>query len=127
MDIYIQQIIEALFAVLALFIIRFANNAATKIKSEINNEKAEYYIDLINQTIEDAVIATNQTYVNSLKETGSFDESAQQFAFNQTKAAVMSVLTDSAQIYLTTVIKDLDTYINTKIEACVNEKKESNN
>lgn len=127
METYIYQIIEALIGILAIVLIRFANNLATRVKLEINNSKVNNYVDLLNQAILDAVTATNQTYVTALKEAGTFDESAQQFAFNKTRKAVLDILDENARKILNTTIKDLDSYIDTKIEACVNEKKGETN
>lgn len=54
-----------------------------------------------------------------MKKQGSFDLDAQKQAFLLTYEAVMSILTDDAQVYLNEAIKDLNTYITTKIESQV--------
>lgn len=123
MEQYIYQILEALGAILSIVLIRLLHNVAMKAKQETKNEKAAFYIELLEKAISDAVTATNQTYVDALKEQGKFDESAQQFAFNKTKKAVMDVLDKNAQKILEAAIKDLDSYIDSKIEAAVKEEK----
>ena len=75
---------------------------------------------MLTQTISDCVIATNQTYVESLKQQGKFDLDAQKEAFNLTKDAVLSILSEEAQVYLSTAVGDLNAYITKKIEAEVN-------
>ena len=75
------------------------------------------------QTIIDCVIATNQTYVNSLKEQGKFDAEAQKVAFEKTYTAVMAILTEDAKEYLGYALGDLEVYVTNKIEATVTQVK----
>ena len=75
---------------------------------------------MLTNTISQCVIATNQTYVESLKKEGKFDLEAQKIAFNKTKTSVLQLLSAEAKIYLTTVVGDLDSYIDNIIEAEVN-------
>ena len=78
---------------------------------------------MLTDTITTCVIATNQTYVESLKKQGRFDAEAQKEAFKLTYNAVMSVLTDEAKNYLTSIYGDLTAYITSRIEAEVNVSK----
>lgn len=90
------------------------------IKTKTNNQKFDKYILLLNNTISNCVLATKQTYVETLKNKGNFDAEAQEEAFSRTKDAVMAILTEDAKIYLSTIYSDLDSYINQKIESEVN-------
>ena len=88
------------------------------IKSAENDTQTKY-IEMLDKTIADCVVATNQTFVEALKNAGCFNEEAQKQAFQLTYEAVMTILTDDAQEYLSEVIKDLNAYITTKIESQV--------
>ncbi len=112
-----------LLGILVKYFVNFVNLKAKELKEKTENDKYRKYITLLQNTIISAVTATNQTYVNSLKEQGKFDKEAQIEAFNKTYAAVMSVLTDEAQECLNEAIGDLKTYIVTSIEEQVNEQK----
>lgn len=83
------------------------------------NDTTKKYIEMLDKTITECVIATNQTYVEALKKAGSFDAEAQKQAFQLTYDAVMAILTEDAQEYLNEAIKDLNTYITTRIESQV--------
>jgi hypothetical protein len=74
---------------------------------------------MLNDTIANAVLATTQTYVESLKKQNKFDEEAQKIAFKQTYEAVMKVLTAEAMKYITESVGDLETYVTNQIEAQV--------
>jgi hypothetical protein len=80
---------------------------------------------MINSTVEDCVIATNQNYVEALKNQNMFDAEAQKEAFKKTFDAVKSLLSQEAIEYLTEMAGDADLYISTLIEAEVNKNKGS--
>ena len=82
------------------------------------------YMNMLRDTITDCVIATNQTYVDSLKKEGKFDAEAQKNAYEKTYAAVMAILNDDANNYLTEIVGDLDGYVSNLIESNVKTSKE---
>lgn len=85
---------------------------------ENQNQIAYYkYLDMLERTIENCVLATTQTYVSTLKKEGKFDKDAQVIAFQKTYDSVMKVLTKDAKEFLETVIGDLEIYVSEKIEA----------
>lgn len=67
-------------------------------------------------TIETCVIATNQTYVNALKDKNTFTLEAQKEAFEKTKEAVLAILGEEGQKYLSQIYGDLNVYISKEIE-----------
>lgn len=115
-----QVCILPLLGVLTAFFVKWVNAQSAKIQSNIADETLNKYMAMLTQTISDCVIATNQTYVESLKQQGKFDLDAQKEAFNLTKDAVLAILSEEAQIYLSTAVGDLNAYITKKIEAEVN-------
>lgn len=120
----IKQIFEVciipLFGVLTVYITSLIQKKTKEITKETDNEIANKYINLLSETITQCVIATNQTYVESLKKSGSFDEEAQKEAFRRTYESVMNILTVEAKQYLANIYGDLDKYITSKIESEVN-------
>ena len=88
-----------------------------ELKQKTNDDTAKKYLDMLNDTIANAVLATTQTYVEALKKEGKFDAEAQKAAFQQTYEAVMKVLTAEAMKYITESVGDLETYVTNKIEA----------
>jgi beta-mannanase len=58
-----------------------------------------------------------------LKEQGKFDIEAQKIAFQKTYDAILSILDDEIQNYITETSGDLSIYLTQKIEAVVNENK----
>lgn len=124
----LQQIFELciipLLGIVTKFAIDYIAQKKEQIKAQTNNELAQKYLDILNDTIAKCVTATNQTYVESLKEQNAFDANAQKEAFNKTYNAVIGTLGDEANKYLPMVIGDLQTYITERIEASVKESKQ---
>lgn len=74
---------------------------------------------MLRDTIVDCVVATNQTYVDALKDKNAFDEDAQREAFKRTSEAVLNILSADAKDYLTAIVGDLSVLIDKMIEAQV--------
>ena len=94
-----------------------ANIEANKTQEE--KELAEKYLNMVEETVSKCVLATNQTYVDSLKAEGKFDTEAQKIAFNKTLDAVLAILTDDAKNYLTHIFGDLNVFLSNLIESQV--------
>lgn len=115
-----QVCIIPLLGILTTFFVKWVNAQSAKIQTNIDDATLNKYMAMLTQTISDCVIATNQTYVESLKQQGKFDLDAQKEAFNLTRDAVLAILSQEAQTYLSTAVGDLNAYITKKIEAEVN-------
>ena len=102
-----QVAIIPLIGVLATFLISFIEKKKQEIVNKTKNETAKKYLDMLDDTIISCVTATNQTYVEALKNKNAFDATAQKEALQLTYNAVMAVLTDEARTYLTEVVGDL--------------------
>ena len=112
-----------ILGVLTMYLVQFIRKKSQEITDKTDSELADKYIRMLTDTITTCVIATNQTYVESLKKQGKFDAEAQKEAFKLTYNAVMAVLTDEAKHYLAAIYGDLTAYITTRIEAEVNVSK----
>ena len=123
----LQQIFEVciipLLGLLTAYLISFINTKRNDIINSVENDMIDKYVNIAADVITTCVIATNQTYVDTLKKEGKFDADAQRNAFNMTAAAVMAILTDEAKKVLTEAFGDLNTYITQQIEASVNTNK----
>lgn len=119
----INVCIIPLLGVLVTYLVKYINSKSKELETQVNNDIAKKYINMLTSTITSCVIATNQTYVESLKKQGKFDVEAQKTAFSMTLAAVQDLLSAEAKEYLSEIYGDLDAYITTQIEAAVNKNK----
>jgi hypothetical protein len=106
-----------LISILSVYAVKLVRVKIAKISSERKSELEKKYLDMLDTTIANCVMATSQTYVESLKAQNDFNANAQTTAFNMTKDAVLKLLTDEAQLYITSAVGDLNLYITQKIEA----------
>ena len=101
--------------------------AYTAEKSEkIENEKVRGYVNDAVKAVMTAVTSTFQTYVDSLKKQGKFDEEAQKIAFNTARDTALLMLTQDMRDAVTTVYGDFDTWLSKTIEQLVLANKEGN-
>ena len=125
----LQKIFEVcifpLLGILTGYLILFINKKSKELQAQTDNELYKKYINMLEQTIVNCVIATNQTYVDVLKEQGAFDAEAQKEAFKRTYDQIMTILNDDAKVYLEAAVGDLNAYITSMIEAQVNINKEN--
>ena len=112
-------LLSALFAYLIVYINKKKQALLETSKSEIEKK----YIEKISKTITDCVIATNQTFVETLKKENAFTKEAQEEAFQKTITNVMSILNEDCIEYLESITSDITVYLRNKIEAEVNKNK----
>lgn len=119
----LQAILTAIVGLLASMAVAAINAKRKEILDRIQDERAKKYVDLISDTIVKCVMATNQTYVESMKDQDIFDEAAHKEAFERTYNAVMDILNEDVKGYIESVYGDLEAYITNAIEAEVNAQK----
>lgn len=116
-------ILVAIAPVITTFICQWLFTLIKEIKLKINNEQFNETINVVEQTIANAVTTTTQTYVDNLKKENLFNKEAQLVAFEKTKTAVLAQLTEDSKKVITTVYGDLNTYLTNMIETKVHEQK----
>lgn len=118
-----QMCILPLFAILTKYLVAWIEIKIGELTEQKNDAQFTKYMTLLQDTVISCVIATNQTYVDTLKAQGKFDLEAQKVALQKTYDAVMAILTEDAVKYLNSVLGDFDAYVNTMIESQVNLQK----
>ena len=104
-------------------LIFFVRAKIAQAKATTKNDTAIQYLSVLEQTIVDCINATNQTYVNNLKDKNAFTIEAQKEALSKTATAVSQVLSEDVKNHLTTLFGDLETLIIEKIEANIKQQK----
>lgn len=115
-----QVCILPLLGVLTTFLVKWLQAKSQQLQSNAQDETSKKYMSMLTNTITECVLATNQTYVETLKQQNKFDAEAQKIAFDKTSKAVMAILTEDAKKYLESAVGDLELFIRQKIEAEVN-------
>lgn len=100
-----------LLGVLTVRLVTYINSKNIEIKTKVDSDLEKKYLDMLAETITNCVLATNQTYVDALKEKNAFDAEAQKEAFKRTLESVKNVLSVDALEYLSTTFGDINIYI----------------
>ena len=108
---------------LVKYIVELSNSQIDKIQVSIEQYKLNQYIDIAQSALSTAVEATAQTYVDSLKQSGSFTEEAQAIAKDKALSIAKKLLTAEVREAVTTVYGDLDTYLDSMLESMVHKTK----
>lgn len=93
------------------------------IKNKVGNETLSRYLTEAVGIVNNAVKATYQTYVQSLKAAGTFDKEAQTAALEKAKYAALSQLSEDAREYIRSMYGDLDKWLETQIESSLYDMK----
>ena len=109
----ITAAVPVLTAYLVVLIRKVGENAA----ANTENVKAKTYIMEAAEAIAAAVAATNQTYVDALKNAGKFDAEAQKQAAKKALAACLQSISPAAQEFIERAYGDIREYLTTRIEA----------
>lgn len=114
-------------AFLSTLLAMFGAFARTKLqewKQKVNNDNLKAILDKLDFIVQMAVEATNQTFVNDIKNGGKMTEEQKKEAFNQTLEAIMQMLSEEDKEKITEQFGDMATYITNNIEAYIGSKKD---
>lgn len=124
-----QIILPPLMIAIGGFLIALFEKGAAYFKAKANESDyvaAVGYIELIEKTIVDCVRATNQTFVDSAKANGVFNEEAWAEAFEKSKTDALALINESQKQLVEQLYGDFNKWLDNKIESTVKElKKES--
>lgn len=115
----ITAAVPVLTAYIVVCIRKVGNNAA----ANTENVKAKTYITEATEAIAASVAATNQTYVDALKNDGKFDANAQKEAAKKALTACLLSISPAAQEFIEAAYGDIKEYLTTRIEAEVRKQK----
>lgn len=115
----IVVVVVPVMAALVPMIVNAINLYAKRIKSQLDDQELRKYVDLAEDCIQTAVIATYQTYVKALKDNGEWDAETESEAFEKAKTEALLLMGESAREALKLFYDDFDKWINNKIEKSV--------
>ena len=90
------------------------------INNKISNQKSAKLLSDATTVVTNAVRCVFQTYVEALKKEGNFNKDAQLIALNKARDITLEQLNADTKNYIAENFGDLNTWINTQIEAIIN-------
>jgi len=119
-DIIISIISVAVTTVVLPLITLGGTKLIQYLNQKIKDEKTRNILTGITQIVERAVRSVFQTYVETLKKSGTFDKEAQANALAYAKEEVFKELNEDTREFITTNYGDLPNFITNQIEATIN-------
>ncbi len=119
----LYTVLTLILPVVAKYIIDFlkAKISASDIIADITqNEHMDILIKNALTDVMDAVLFVNQTYTDSLKASGQFDETAHKEAFNRAYVEALNLISDEAKKAIESFYGSFDKWLQLKIESSVN-------
>lgn len=119
-----EIIINIISVVVTAMVIPLITLLGTKliqwIGTKIENEKAAKIIAEASAIVLNSVKTVFQTYVDSLKKSGAFNQTAQEVALNRAKEIALSQLSSETIKYIEKNHGDLSSWLTVQIEATIN-------
>jgi hypothetical protein len=113
-------VISVVLPIVAAVAVRLLLAKTTQVKAETTNENARNIMDEAYKAISTAVIYTSQTFVDALKQSGSFDADKQKEALNIAVEKTYEMLSDTAITFIDNTYGDIEEWVITNIEKEVN-------
>lgn len=116
--------LTAILPLITVYAVNFLKSKIAAQTAKMENEQLKYYINNALDAIGKSVLMVNQTYVDSLKASGTFDSVSQTTAKELAIAQARELISIESQNAIEIVYGDFEKYLNTAIEAMVKERKE---
>ena len=117
-------LINILSVVVTAVILPLISFAGTKLiaylNAKVKDENAKLHLTSATTIVTNAVLTVFQTYVDSLKKSGSFDANAQVIALNKAKDIALSQMTQAVKDFITKNFGDIDNWLTIQIESSIN-------
>ena len=115
----LYAVITTAIPIIAAYITKFLSAKKQQIIADINNEKLKNYIAAAIDAVNSAVLMVSQTYVDALKGTEKWDESAMLEAKSKAVETATALITDDAKKAIVRLYGDFDKWLDYTIEKYV--------
>lgn len=112
-----------LLGIISFYVVQYIRIKGSEIIEKVESDTSRKYLTMLQETVCEVVVETNQVYVEALKKEGKFDLEAQKKAFEMSYDKVLEIMNEESVEYLGEMVGDLQSYITTLIEAEVNKNK----
>ena len=119
----LYTVVTGILPIMTIFVVNYLRIKIKEHTGKIENDTLQKYIDSATEAISIAVIAISQTYVDSMKKAGKFDEEAQKEAKRMAIEKAKELITEDARKAIEQVYSDFDKFLDAMIESIVRESK----
>lgn len=120
----LAAVVLAILGYLAPKVVELIKAGINWLKSKTNNEKIKSLLDMAGKVVEDAVIAANQTIVETLKKEGTFNSKvAEEIKSNVVEEVKKTLTQEEKDAIAQTSSLVLEEWIKQQVEVFVNKNK----
>lgn len=119
----LYTVITVIVPIVGTYVTKYIKSKIDQVDTITANASIDKVIKDATNTVIDAVVSVNQTYVDSVKADGKFDEEAQIKAKNMALTKAIALISADAKEVIETLYSSFDTWIDTHIEKAVKEVK----
>jgi|LSQX01.2.fsa_nt_gb uncharacterized protein with von Willebrand factor type A (vWA) domain len=119
LDTLVKVVFVPALPVVAGYLIALLQKYTAKIKADINQQALDRYLDLAENAIASAVLATSQTFVDQLKKEERFDLDAQKEALQLSKDRARAIITTAAREAIEQAYGDFNEWMDAKIHEII--------
>lgn len=114
------NIIWSVVGIVATGLVSWATTALVAwLNTKIKNEKAAKWASDLTSIVSNAVLSVTQTFVDTMKKAGKFDEAAAKEAKEKALSIIMGQLTPELKDYIASNFGDMTEYLGNLVEATV--------
>ncbi len=114
------NIISVLVTAVILPLISFAGTKLISwLNAKVKDENAKMQLTVATTIVKNAVLTVFQTYVDSLKASGTFNAQAQSTALLKAKEIALSQMTTEVKEYIIKNYGDIENWLTTQIESTI--------
>lgn len=114
------NIIWSVLGIVITGLVSWATSAGVAwLNTKIKNEKAAKWASDLTSIVSNAVLSVTQTFVDTMKKAGKFDEAAAKEAKDKALSIITSQLTPELKDYITSNFGDMTEYLSNLVEAMV--------
>lgn len=117
---FLQAVIIAAVPTVTVYLCSFLGKKKEEIRQSMTSETQKRLLDEAMEAVTTAVIKTNQTYVDTLKNNGAFSIENQKTAFKKSLQTAIEIMSQETKDFISAVYGDLDKWLSARIEATVN-------
>lgn len=108
-----------LVPVLVGYLATFIKKKTDELQNKINKDEVNKYIDILESTVVNVVTCVQETFVQTLKNKGEFNEEFAIEAYEKAKTDILNILGEAGVATLQTAYGDIDVLLKVLIEAAV--------
>lgn len=116
----IWDIVWSLVGIVATGLVSWATTVLVAwLNTKIKNEKAAKWASDLTSIVSNAVLSVTQTFVDTMKKEGKFDEAAAKEAKDKALSIITGQLTPELKEYITSNFGDMSEYLGNLVEATI--------